>query len=88
MSNRNPSAENRAKSCTEFGFELVNCGLYDKNNYGVKRGSQRRPKIITEVHDLQIKREFGRLKQHQENVTSRKPKKICNIGAARKTTRE
>ena len=58
--------------CTGFRFEQINRCVYGKNICGVEHGPRGRHKVITEEHDLRIKRNVARLKQLQETVTSKK----------------
>ena len=62
------SGQSYETNCTGFEF------LWQKNINSVKHAPQGR--IIIKVHDLRIKPEVARLKQHQEKVTSRKIQKI------------
>ena len=59
-----------------------------KAKYGVKHGPQGRPRVITRVHDLRIKREVARLKKHQEKVASGTIRTNCNVEAARRTIQQ
>ena len=69
----------------DLGLSKSTVAFMAKNNYGIKRVHQGRPKVITKVEDLRIKREVARLKQHKEKITSRKNQKNCNVEAARRT---